>query len=50
MSHDRIAPPENVNTLKKELHKHYGDKRFLDCQNMGQVLRIHLKTLFKDDE
>jgi len=46
MRNDQIAPPENVQKLKMELYEHHGDRRFLKCKTMGQLLRMNLKTLF----
>jgi hypothetical protein len=47
MEHVRISPPANVNLLKFELAKHYGNNKFLEASNMGQVLRISLEQLTK---
>jgi len=47
MEHDRISPPANVNSLKLELAKHYGNDKFLEASNMGQILRISLSQLIK---
>ncbi len=46
MEHDKISLPENIDSLKKELAKHYGNPSFLECTNMGQVLRKSLDLLF----
>ena len=46
MEHDKISLPENIDSLKKELAKHYGNPTFLECTNMGQVLRKSLDFLF----
>lgn len=45
MEHDKISLPENINSLKSELAKHYGNDKFLKCQNMGHILRISLEQL-----
>jgi hypothetical protein len=47
MEHDRISPTSNVNSLKLELAKHYGNDKFLEASNMGQILRISLAQLIK---
>jgi hypothetical protein len=47
MEHDRISPTANVNSLKLELAKHYGNDKFLEASNMGQILRISLAQLIK---
>ncbi|MBB6328106.1 hypothetical protein FHS59_003749 [Algoriphagus iocasae] len=46
MEHDKISLPENIDSLKKELAKHYGNPTFLECTNMGQILRKSLDLLF----
>jgi hypothetical protein len=46
MEHDKISLPENIVSLKKELAKHYGNPTFLECTNMGQILRKSLDLLF----
>jgi hypothetical protein len=45
MEHDRISPIANINLLKFELAKHYGNDKFLEASNMGQILRISLAQL-----
>ncbi len=47
MEHDRISPISNINLLKLELAKHYGNDKFLEASNMGQILRISLAQLLK---
>lgn len=47
MEHDHIAPQENVDTLKKELAKHYQNDKFLDCKNMGNILRLSLELVLQ---
>lgn len=44
---DNIAPPENVELLKKELAKYYKDPDFLTCTNMGAIVKTSLKVLIK---
>ncbi|HAA14720.1 MAG TPA: hypothetical protein DCE41_24740 [Cytophagales bacterium] len=45
MKRDRLAPPENVETLKTELGRFYKTKAFDRCQNMGEVLQTSLNEL-----
>ncbi|MCU0416982.1 MAG: hypothetical protein MUE33_07330 [Cytophagaceae bacterium] len=45
---DSIAPPENIEKLKKQLADHYGDKKFLKCKGMGSIIRTSLYRLLKD--
>ncbi|MBN3518986.1 hypothetical protein JYB62_03145 [Algoriphagus lutimaris] len=47
MEHDKISLPENIDSLKKDLAKHYSNEKFLSCHNMGQILRISLEQLIK---
>ncbi len=47
MERDKIAPTENVESLKNELAKHYKSEKFLSCQNMGGILRTSLELLLK---
>lgn len=45
MEKDKISLPENVDSLKKDLAKHYKNDNFLTCQNMGEILRKSLETV-----
>jgi len=45
MENDSISTEENISTLKKELAKHYNNDDFLNCKNMGQILRLNLQQL-----
>ncbi|CAN5163501.1 hypothetical protein BH23BAC1_BH23BAC1_42550 [soil metagenome] len=47
MVKDTISFPENVLSLKEQLYEHYKDKEFLICKNMGELVVISLKQLFK---
>jgi hypothetical protein len=47
MENDVLSIPENINSLKKDLAKHYQDEAFLACKNMGQILRISLFQVLK---
>jgi hypothetical protein len=47
MVKDTTSFPENINILKEQLSEHYKDKEFLTCKNMGEILVISLKQLFK---
>lgn len=49
MEHDEISTPENIDSLKKELAKFYQNDHFLDCKNMGQILRVSLGLLWNKD-
>ncbi len=39
MMHDTISLPEKVISLKTELAAHYDDDAFLDCENMGCIVK-----------
>jgi len=45
MRSDSITKPEKFEQLKKELYNHYKDKEILNCECMGDLLRINLKIL-----
>ncbi|MCE7056193.1 hypothetical protein LZF95_16030 [Algoriphagus sp. AGSA1] len=47
MEHDTISLPENIVSLKTELARHYRNDKFLECDNMGQIMRISLELLIK---
>jgi hypothetical protein len=42
MEQDIISTPENVYSLKYDLAQHYHNNAFLQCKNMGQLLRLSL--------
>lgn len=42
MERDAISPDENVYSLKHELAHHYQNHAFIQCRNMGQILRLSL--------
>lgn len=45
MENDVISTPENITSLRQDLAKHYHNPKFLDCKNMGQILRESLETV-----
>lgn len=47
LEEDTISTPENIDSLKKELAKHYHNPDFLKCSKMGQILRISLEQVLK---
>lgn len=47
MEHDKISTPENIESLKIDLSKHYNNSDFLKCKNMGHILRVSLEMMFK---
>lgn len=42
MEQDVISTPENVALLRSELAHHYRNNAFLQCKNMGELLRLSL--------
>jgi hypothetical protein len=47
MENDVISTPENIDSLKKDLARHYLDDTFLACKNMGHILRVSLSQVLK---
>lgn len=45
MERDVISTQENVDSLKIELSKHYKTSAFLECKNMGEILRLSLRQV-----
>jgi hypothetical protein len=47
MENDKISTQENIDSLKRDLAKHYKNEKFLNCSNMGQILRQSLEQVLK---
>lgn len=47
MENDTISLSENIASLRTELAKHYANDKFLECTNMGQILKKSLEELIK---
>jgi hypothetical protein len=47
MEADTISTEVNTESLKQELARHYKNDRFLDCKNMGNILRLSLEQIRK---
>jgi hypothetical protein len=45
MMHDELAPAEHIAGLREELAKYYNEPDFLECRNMGEILRTSLSLL-----
>jgi hypothetical protein len=45
MENDVLSPPENIESLREELGRHYQTQDFQKAKNMGQILRISLAQL-----
>ena len=42
MMDDKISFPKNVNALKRDLSRYYNEPRFLNCKNMGEIVKMSL--------
>ncbi len=49
MSRDTIAPPEKRQFLIQQLNEHFKTEAFNRCKSMGQVLKIHLKYMLREN-
>ena len=49
MEKDTISTPEKVRILKRELAEHYGEKTFLSCRSMGEIVWQSLMVAQKRD-
>lgn len=47
MMQDTISFPENVQNLREELAHHYKNDKFLQCKNMGEIVKMSLKTVLR---
>ena len=45
MRQDTVSTPEKIAELRAELVKHHKSEEFLKCRNMGDLVRLHLKTI-----
>ncbi len=46
MELDVISTPENTASLTRDLARHYKNQQFLQCKNMGELLRLSLQMVF----
>lgn len=46
---DTISTEEKVTQLKSELAEHFGNPAFLDCKNMGEILRTRLFIILSNN-
>ncbi len=44
---DETSPTEKTNELKAQLAKHYGEKSFLKCKTMGEVVKKSLRLVLR---
>lgn len=47
MIKDKISLDSHVRNLKVEMARYYKNEKFLRCRNMGEILKLSLKTLVK---
>jgi hypothetical protein len=44
MEEDDISTPEKVKQLREDLAKHHSNEGFLECESMGAILKLQLKS------
>jgi len=49
MAKDNISLPEKTEQLKNELNTYLQTKSFNRCHSMGQILKLHLKMMLKEN-
>lgn len=49
MTRDTLSTENNIKHLRRELAKYYKDNRFLDCSNMGEIVKTSLRMLLEED-
>lgn len=42
---DELAPEEKTKQLARELYDYFGNEKFLECNGMGDILRIQLREI-----
>lgn len=47
MKRDRISKPRKVEQLRTELASHHGEKVFLKCRSMGEIVSLHIRLLLR---
>ena len=50
MTRDTLSTENNIKNLRRELAKYYKDNRFLDCSNMGEIVKTSLRMLLETDQ
>jgi hypothetical protein len=45
MKKDTLSLPENLESLKQDLARHYKNNNFLTCKSMGEVVELSLKLV-----
>ncbi len=49
MSRDTISPVEKQELLKQQLNEHFKTEAFNRCRSMGQILKLHLKYMLRNN-
>ena len=49
MTKDTLSKPQHIQTLRTEMSNYYKDPRFLDCSNMGEIVKTSLRMLLEKD-
>lgn len=49
MTRDTLSKAQHIKNLKTEMADYYKDKRFLQCTNMGEIVKTSLKMLLEKD-
>jgi hypothetical protein len=49
MSNDTISTPRHIRRLKQEMTDHHRDQRFMECKNMGEIVKTSLRMLLEKD-
>jgi hypothetical protein len=44
MEQDSVSTPEKLKQLREDLAKHHSNDDFLECETMGAVLKLQLKS------
>ena len=50
MVKERLSKPEHVDTLRKELAEFYEEPDFLECNNMGELVKLSLEMLIRQPD
>ena len=45
---DYTSTPEKVEQLKTGLSTHFGDKKYLRCRSMGQIIELNVKNVIRN--
>jgi len=47
MTRDTLSKENNIKRLKGEMAEYYNDNRFLNCENMGEIVKTSLRMLLE---